>query len=219
MATATDPLAPRPHMDFGKGIRGKHFDAASIAPSFTPYHPQSKLVERAAHMMQSGGDRPTPTQIDEIVDHFHNIRDEWELADERYEECKDSVIALVQRFGIVPAGAEQSLRLEGRVNILTVTTGNTSTVKEEAVVDLKSAMRVHKKLPLFEMMFAERTKYELRKDASVHLRTATLSKRLVKLFTDLYARCTDVKKKSPSLKIERIDAAKPKKAARKAAIK
>lgn len=178
------------------------YEAKTVSPPF---------AEQANH----SGDRPTPAQIDDLVLHFETIRDELELADERYENCKEDMIALVQRFGSVPAGAEKSVRLEGRVNVLTVTAGNTSSIDDSAVVDLFNAMKANKKVSLFYQMFFERMKYEERKDAAVHLRTAKLSKRLVKLFTDLYARCTKTKKKSPSLRIERIDAKLTKKPAKK----
>jgi len=155
------------------------------------------------------GDRPTPKQIDEIVEHFEQVRDEAELCDERYSEAKDAMIALVQRFGIVPKGAESSLRLEGVVTILTVTTGNTITVREDAVHALKGAMHANERKHLFASMFRERAKFELMKDAELHLRLAKLPKRLVDKFTKLYARCFDVKKKSPSLKVERLSDKKP----------
>lgn len=152
---------------------------------------------------------PTPRQIDEIVELFESIRDEAELADERYEQTKSELIALVQRFGSVPVGAEHSLRLQGQLTTTTVTTGNTITVKEDAVTELFSAMLANKRNDLFESMFARRTRHELRKDAENQLRIADLPQRLVKLFTSLYARCFEVKKKSPSLKVERLHKAKP----------
>lgn len=149
---------------------------------------------------------PTPRQIDEIVGHYHQMLDEAELADERLQECKDSLIALVYRFGIVPAGAEQSVRLEGAINILTVTEGSSVEVKDDAVGKLKAAMEANKHDELFDRLFTPRTKYKLQKNAANQLRIAKLPQRLVKTFTDLYARCFDVKKKSPSLRIERLDA-------------
>jgi hypothetical protein len=161
-------------------------------------------------------DRPSPAQVDEIVSHFEQLRDESELADERYDECRDALIALVHRFGIVPVGAEQSLRLQGQLTIITVTIGNTTTIQEDAVTDLKVAMVANGKQDLFNQMFGVRTKHELLKDAAIALRTASLPKRLAKLFTDLYGRCTDVKKKSPSLKIERLDLNKAAKKSKKA---
>ena len=152
---------------------------------------------------------PTPRQIDEMVELFEAIRDSAEQADERYEDAKQELIALVQRFGSVPAGAEHSLRLQGHVTTTTVTTGNTIAVKEDAVMELWAAMSVNQQNELFDKIFSRRIRHELRKDAENQLRIADLPQRLVKLFTSLYARCFEVKKKSPSLKVERLDGAKP----------
>jgi hypothetical protein len=156
---------------------------------------------------------PTPRQIDEIVEHFEQIRDEAELADERYIECKDALIALVKRFGIVPPGAESSVRIQGILTSVTVTTGTTIAIKEDAVGELKGAMEANERSDLFALLFSTRTKYELQKDAATQLRIANIPQRLVKKFTELYARCFDVKKKAPSLKVERL-ADKPAKKSR-----
>jgi hypothetical protein len=158
---------------------------------------------------------PTPRQIDEFVDLFERRSSESALANANLQECKDELIALVQRFGTVPAGAEQSLRLEGAVTVLTITTGSTVAVKTDAVNELKAAMDVNGRGELFPLLFATRSKYELQEDAATRLRTAKLPQRLVKLFTNLYSRCFDVKKKSPSLRIERLDTAKAAKPNRK----
>jgi len=160
------------------------------------------------------GARPTPRQIDELVELFEAARNEAELADERCTQHKDVVIALVKRFGVVPQGAESSLRLEGKLTILTVTTGSTSTVKNDAVRKLWRAMDVNKNLGLFEKMFTARVKYSQRKGAAVELRVAKLSQRLADKFTTLYNACFAVTTKSPSLKVERLGDKKP--AAKKA---
>lgn len=152
---------------------------------------------------------PTPKQIDDLVERYERARDIAELADEDFENAKLEMIGLVQRFGSVPSGAESSLRLQGAMTTLTVTTGTTIAVKDEAVGELKGAMEANGHDGVFRQMFGTRTKYELLKGAEKHLRAASLPQRLVKKFTALYVRCFDVKKKSPSLKIERLDAAKP----------
>jgi hypothetical protein len=177
---------------------------------------ETMYVDGVAHTLVNGeliredgaevakGARPTPRQIDELVELFEAARDEAELADERYTQHKNVVIALVQRFGIVPKGAESSLRLEGQLTILTVTTGNSSTLKDEGVSKLQRAMQVNKQLGLFEKMFHARVKYSQRKGAAVELRVAKLSQRLADKFTTLYNACFAVTAKSPSLKVERL---------------
>lgn len=158
---------------------------------------------------------PTPAQIDAMVETFEQVRDRAELADEHYEDAKRELIDLVQTFGAVPAGAESSVRLQGVLTTVTVTTGSSIAVKDAEVGELKGAMDANNQEELFSRMFGVRSKYELLKGAGVHLRVAQLPKRLAEKFTKLYARCFDIKKKSPSLKVERLADAKPR--ARKAA--
>jgi hypothetical protein len=168
-----------------------------------------ELVREDGAEVAPKGDRPTAKQIDVLVELFEASREEADLATERFNQHKDTVIALVQRFGIVPKGAESSLRLEGVVTILTVTTGNTIAIKEDAVHELKGAMEANGRKHLFASMFGERVKFELLKGAEEALRLAKLNKRLIDKFNKLYARCFDVKKKSPSLKVERLGDKKP----------
>jgi hypothetical protein len=159
---------------------------------------------------------PTPKQIDELVTLYERTMTVAALANTNLQDAKDELIAIVNRFGTVPAGAEKSLRLEGAVTILTVTSGDAVAVKEDAVNALKTAMEVNNQGELFPLLFAERTKHSLQEDAATQLRTAKLPQRLVKLFTSLYARCFDVKKKSPSLRIDRLDMSKDAAKAKKA---
>lgn len=157
---------------------------------------------------------PSPREIDFLVARFEKLRDEAELADEAYENAKAELIELVQELGSVPAGAESSIRLEGLTTVLTVTTGSTIALKDTEVLELWSAMNANQQPDLFHSMFGTRTKYELRKGAENELRTAQLPQRMFEKFMKLYARCFDVKKKSPSLKVERIGEAKKKKGGR-----
>lgn len=159
--------------------------------------------------------RPTLDEIDDMVTVFEELRDQAEIADELYDNARLRLLDLVLEWGDVPAKAEHSRRLIGKLTISTVTTGNTVEVKEIAVEELHKAMAANGHLGLFAEMFATKpVKWQLLKDAEVALRTAKLPKRLVKTFTALYARCFDVRKKSPSLKVERIKV-KPAKAAKK----
>lgn len=152
---------------------------------------------------------PTPREIDALVEAFEEVRDRVELADELYENKKAELIEIVQQFGNVPAGAESSLRLEGQVTILTVTTGSTIAVKDDAVLKLKRAMDANKHEALFTQMYNIHTKYKLRKGAEKVLRVAKIPVRLFEKYTKLYVRCHDVNKKAPSLKVEHINDAKP----------
>lgn len=153
--------------------------------------------------------RPTLEEIDDMVTVFEQLRDEAELADDAYENAKLRLIDLVMDWGDVPAKAEHSRRLIGRLTTSTVTLGNTIEIKENSVEDLSKAMFSNGYGVLFTEMFATKpVKWQLLKNAEVALRTAKLPKRLVKIFTALYARCFDVRQKSPSLKVARIKPAK-----------
>jgi len=159
--------------------------------------------------------RPTLEEIDDMVTVFEQVRDAAELADEDYNNARLRLLDLVLEWGDVPAHAEQSRRLIGKLTTATVTTGNVVEIKDGAVDELHKAMVANAQGPLFQQMFTPNFKWKLVKDAEVSLRTAKLSKRLVKTFTALYARCFDVRKKSPSLKVERIATTEAKKAAKK----
>jgi hypothetical protein len=147
----------------------------------------------------------TPHEIDKLVAEYEELRDQAELADEAYEDAKRELIDLVNAYGSIPAGAESSVRLQGQVTVLTVTTGSSVTIKDAEVRKLKGAMDANEQGDLFGLMFAARSKYKLLKGAETALRVAKLPKRLAETFTRLYARCFDVSKKSPTLKIDRLD--------------
>ncbi len=148
---------------------------------------------------------PTPREIDVLVECFEEVRDKVELADEDFENAKLELIQLVQQFGAVPAKAESSVRLEGALTFATVTTASTMTLKDDRVATLKSAMEANGHEAIFEEMFSERTKYALNKGAAIKLKAAKLSQRLSEKYTRLYALCFDVKKKSPSLTVDRFE--------------
>jgi hypothetical protein len=59
-ATELDPLAPRPNLDFSKGVRGKYFDRMQegtnlvlIAPDLLDTFPDSASVNRALRSLKN----------------------------------------------------------------------------------------------------------------------------------------------------------------------
>jgi hypothetical protein len=74
--------------------------------------------------------RPSLEEIDDMVTVFEQLRDQAEIADELYENAKLRLLDLVLKWGDVPAKAEQSRRLIGKLTIATATTGNTVEVKD-----------------------------------------------------------------------------------------
>jgi hypothetical protein len=155
--------------------------------------------------------RPTLEEIDDMVTVFLKLKAQAEIADVAYDKARLRLLDLVLGWGDVPAHAEHSRRLIGKLTIATATTGNTVEVKEGAVEELHKAMTANEHKALFVQMFSPKVKWQLVKDAAVALRTAKLPKRLVKTYTALYARCFDVKQKAPSLKVERVKVSAAKK--------
>ncbi|MEO6804619.1 MAG: hypothetical protein ABI286_00040 [Edaphobacter sp.] len=63
-AAEPDPLAPRPNLDFSKGVRGKHFkrmqqgtNIALIAPDLLEAFPNSEAVNDALRTLKAIADR------------------------------------------------------------------------------------------------------------------------------------------------------------------
>ena len=59
-ATELDPLAPRPNLDFSKGVRGKYFDRMQggtnvilLAPDLLDTFPDSESVNQALRSLKS----------------------------------------------------------------------------------------------------------------------------------------------------------------------
>jgi hypothetical protein len=63
-ASQLDPLAPRPSLDFSKGVRGKHFDRMQrgtnivlIAPDLLDTFPDSEAVNEALRSLKKLANR------------------------------------------------------------------------------------------------------------------------------------------------------------------
>src|SRR5260370_4604785 len=100
--------------------------------------------------------RPTLEEIDDMVTVFEELRDQAELADELYDNARLRLLDLVLEWGDVPAKAEHSRRLIGKLTISTVTPGNTVEVKEGPVHELHKPMAANGRHALFTEMFATR---------------------------------------------------------------
>ena len=151
---------------------------------------------------------PALEEIDGWITGYEAIEARAELAGQMLKDEQAWLIYLAKTFGAVPAGAESSMRIEGRITEATATWGNTTTQKDEAVRDLRSACVANQKADLFAAMFEERTEYTRRKGAAEQLRIAKLSKRLFVKLSNLYNACSSTKKKEPSVRVKRIAPAK-----------
>jgi hypothetical protein len=158
--------------------------------------------------------RPTPEQIDELAAKYFLVGAACDEADTTFSVIESEAMELVKRWGVVPPNAENSRRLEGRLSEFTVTIGNTITIDEARVQDVKAALEANGYGHIFANLFQQRLRHELVKDADTAILAAGMNKRLTEKVQALFGRCFEAKKKSPSLKVKQI-VVKPAKKARK----
>lgn len=159
--------------------------------------------------------RPTPDQLDELARRYLAAKLAQLTASEAFKVIEDEAIALVREWGTVPAHAEKSRRLAGRLSEFTVTKADTLTVIDERVDTLKDALEANGFGAFFGKLFAERRKWEVVEGAEAALKAEALPKRLAEKVMNLWGRCITVKPKKPSLKVAIADPAKPAKRAKK----
>jgi hypothetical protein len=163
--------------------------------------------------------RPTPEQIDGMAFEYERAKAAKAAAAEALERIEAEAVALVGEWGTVPAHAEKSRRLAGRLAEFTVTRADTLTVVDERVDTLKDALEANGYADFFPKLFVERFKWEVIEGAEAALKAESLPKRLSEKVLNLWGRCIAVKPKKPSLKVVIADPAKPAKRARKAGAK
>jgi hypothetical protein len=154
--------------------------------------------------------RPTPEQIDQLADRYNEALKQLDAAEAAFAAVEKEAIDLVQLHGIVPPRAENSRRLEGKLTEFTVTVGNTITIDETRVDDLKEALKANGFEAVFSNLFIERVRHELVKDAKLAILAAGMPKRLTNKIQALFGRCFDANKKKPVLKVKTVTVAKPK---------
>jgi hypothetical protein len=115
----------------------------------------------------------------------------------------------------VPAHAEKSRRLNGKLAELTVTKSDVITINDERVDDLFNALDANGYGSFFAKLFTERKKWEIVDGAESALKKTSLPRRLAERVLSLFGRCISVKPKKPALKIVIADPAKPAKKSRK----
>ena len=152
---------------------------------------------------------PDIDEIDAWAADFNAIKARAKLAADLLNDEEAWMIYLAKTFGSVPAGAESSMRLQGKLATITVTQGNSTSIKQDAIADFRGACTANKRQKLFGAMFEEHTEYSIRKDAAEELRKAPLPKRLFEKLLLLYRACSETKKKEPSVKVVILDPNKP----------
>lgn len=162
---------------------------------------------------------PTPDEIDTEISFYNNAAECLKAAQKTCDDYKARLVFLADHFGARPEGAEQSLRLSGRRNTLTVTRGTSVAINEQAVGDLKGYLG-ELGLPIFEQLFTAQTTHKLVEGARSLLKKLSMPRRAEERVLALFGKCIDVKAKAPAVKVEVIKPEKPKrqpKAGKKAA--
>jgi hypothetical protein len=162
---------------------------------------------------------PTPEEIDAEIVFYESAMASVREAERVADGYKKRLIFLVDSFGARPDGAEQSLRLAGRRNTVTVTRGTTIAVNEQAVSEFRQYLG-SLGLQIFEQLFAAQTSHKLVDGARTLLKKLSMPRRAEEKILSLFGRCIDVKAKAAAVKVEVIKPTKPArkpKAARKQA--
>lgn len=154
---------------------------------------------------------PTPDEIDAEIAFYQHAVECVKAAEKIADHCKANLVLLADTYGKQPGKAEQSLRLAGRRNAVTITRGTTITVNEPAIDDLKKYLG-DLGMQIFGLLFKEQTKHVLVEGARELLKKLSLPRRTEEKVLSLFGRCFDVKSKAPAVKVEVI---KPEKPARK----
>lgn len=163
--------------------------------------------------------RPTPEQIDDLAARHVQAKFAKAEAATKLEALEAEAIEMVMNWGIVPAHAEKSRRLAGKLSEFTVTKADTLTINDERVETLREALQANGYGDYFGKLFTLRSKYEVVDGAETALKSESLPKRLSEKVLNMWGRCITVKPKKPSLKIIIADPAKPAKRAKKGGAK
>ncbi len=161
-------------------------------------------VSNVTEMIPAVPVAPTQEQIDELAKQYFLALEVCTKAETCFKSIEKKCIEQVQTWGIVPAKAENSRRLDGQYNTLTVTVGNTTSIDDARVQHLKNALTANKFGAIFDNLFKERTRHEAVKGAAIAILAAGMPKRLTEKISTLYARCFSTEKKAPSLKVKQI---------------
>jgi len=153
--------------------------------------------------------KPTPEEIDAEILFFQNAQACYRAAKETMEAAQKKLVLVVDLHGTRPPHAEQSIRLAGRRNAVTVTRGTTVTVHEPAVEELENYLCEQVAEGIFERLFARQITHRLVEGARELLKTLSLSRRTEEKVLSLFGKCVDLKTKAPTVKIEVIQPEKP----------
>jgi hypothetical protein len=152
--------------------------------------------------------RPVAAEIDRLVSGYEYAQQQSRAAAESLEQVRLQLIGLVTAHGTRPEGAEQSLRLSGHHNTVTVTRGTTLNVNEDAVRALEDWLDDHH-YTFIDRLFRLQVSHKMGERCAEVVRSYALPKRDEEKVLSLYGRCIDPKPKAPTVKVEVIKPEKP----------
>jgi hypothetical protein len=150
----------------------------------------------------------TKQEIDALAGLYADAKANLAIAQERVDTFGDELIEMVQLHGVTPPKAEKSLRIEGDEWEVTVSEGQSVSVKKPAVEKiLKSLKRCGLHLTLFRDLFVAENTYKLQKGAQA-LMAKPLPTGAPPNLRKLFAEAVQIKDKAPRLTVEPKEEAK-----------
>jgi hypothetical protein len=145
---------------------------------------------------------PTASEIDALAGLYDDAKKNVAKATEMMDTYGDQLIAMTREHGVTPPRAEKSLRLEGDEWEVTVSEGQSVSVKKAAVAKIFTALKrkgLH--LTFFRKLFKEEKTYKLAKGAQ-ELMSKTLPEGAPSNLRKLFTAAVQIKDKAPRLSVD-----------------
>jgi hypothetical protein len=144
----------------------------------------------------------TNQEIDALAGLYADAKENLSKAQDRVDLLGDQLIEMTQRHGGTPPKAEKSLRIEGDDWIVTVSEGQSVTVKKAAVEKIFTSLkRCGLHLTFFRDLFVAESTYKLQKGAQA-LMAKPLPSGAPSNLRKLFADAVQIKDKAPRLTVD-----------------
>lgn len=147
--------------------------------------------------VDSAPSKAASIDVDAHAREYQQLQADLGAAKKRLKKCKDELVKLAQKRGVIPKGAEKSFRLEGVKYTITASFGTSSSVDEDVVEQIREELEEAHTPRLFLRLFHEEKSHIVAPTAPGVLENCS------KKIRELYARVMSTKAKEPSLKVEK----------------
>ena len=137
-----------------------------------------------------------PLSVDQHAEAYLTLKAHHEASGEALELKKAELLKLVNKTGEIPAGADKSLRLEGDEYVITASYGHSSSIDNDVVGKIRTALAENRTPSLFGKLFKVRESYQVSPVAMAIVES------LPKPVQKLFALVMKTKPRDPSLKVE-----------------